>query len=208
MGRKWVNSKPWSARTKCRWRWRSVKFWPSSYLSSAFLLSWATSSLINSRFITYGCRRHYPPFGLPHHVSTVSSLHPQLDGKGLRDQDEGDLENHRLRVLDLHPLHACTKAIWMTIPTVTVVVVVKIFDKDYFDAKTLLALWILLWLFGLGFGLPLRFFHSYRRLNNSCLGPYFFLRKEHLGAIPILFPKFVLHRGDGRFTWQDQILLL
>ena len=71
----------------------------------------ATSSLINSRFITYGCRRHYPPFGLPHHVSTVSSLHPQLDGKGLRDQDEGDLENHRLRVLDLHPLHACTKAI-------------------------------------------------------------------------------------------------
>jgi hypothetical protein len=42
------------------------------------------------------------------------------------------------------------RAIWMTIPTVTVVVAVKIFNKDYFDAKTLVALWILLWLFGIG----------------------------------------------------------
>lgn len=46
----------------------------------------------------------------------------------------------------------------MTIPTVTVVVVVKIFNKDYFDVKTLLALQILLVLFGLGPGALLRFF--------------------------------------------------
>ena len=39
------------------------------------------------------------------------------------------------------------QVIWMTIHMVTVVVVVKIFNKDYFDAKILLALWILLWLF-------------------------------------------------------------
>ena len=50
------------------------------------------------------------------------------------------------------------QVIWMTIHMVTVVVVVKIFNKDYFDAKILLALWILLWLFGLGFGAPLHFF--------------------------------------------------
>ena len=50
------------------------------------------------------------------------------------------------------------QVIWMTIHMVTVVVVVKIFNKDYFDAKILLALWILLWLFGLGLGAPLHFF--------------------------------------------------
>jgi len=53
------------------------------------------------------------------------------------------------------------QAIWMTIPTVTVVVAVKIFNKDYFDAKTLLALWILLWLFGLGLLAFTMFFQNF-----------------------------------------------